>query len=215
MYTLFYSPGTASMVIHLALLEIGAPHVLKLVDIEQNQQKDPAYLKLNPNGVVPTLVVDDQVYIESAAILMMLSEKYPEAALAPAVNTADYHRWRQWIISLSHNLQATYRFWFYPQELGYTEHPEHVRQALQTRIGKIWDQLDAHLHAHGPYLLGDTFSSADLYLTMLMRWSRNMPRPATEWPALNRLIQLVVHRPSWKTMMQIEAVDAWPKDNQQ
>ena len=58
MYTLFYSPGSASMVIHQALLEIGAPHELKRVDFEAGAQRDPAYLKMNPQGVVPTLVID-------------------------------------------------------------------------------------------------------------------------------------------------------------
>src|SRR6185437_3551353 len=57
MYTLYYSPGTASMVVHLALLEIGAPHELKLVDFDRDAQHDPAYLELNPRVVVPTLGV--------------------------------------------------------------------------------------------------------------------------------------------------------------
>ena len=79
MYTLYYCPSTASMVVHLALLEIGAPHELKLVDFESQQQKDPAYLALNPHGVVPTLIIDGKPYIESAALLMLLAERHPEA----------------------------------------------------------------------------------------------------------------------------------------
>ena len=55
MYTLYYSPSTASLVVHVALLEIGAKHELKLRDFASKQQKDAAYLALNPNGVVPTI----------------------------------------------------------------------------------------------------------------------------------------------------------------
>ena len=75
MYTLYYSPGSASMVVHLALLEIGAPHKLELVDFDTDAQHSAAYLKLNPQGVVPTLVIDGKAMTESAALLMILSER--------------------------------------------------------------------------------------------------------------------------------------------
>lgn len=211
MYTLYYCPGTASMAIHLALLEIGAAHELKLVDVEKKQQKDPEYLRLNPNGVVPTLIIDGRPYLESAALLMLLSERHPEAGLIPAAGTVERDQWRQWIIFISGSLQSAFRAWFYPAELGFEEHSETTRAALQKRIAAIWDQLDLHLSKNGPYLLGETFSAVDLQLTMLMRWSRNMPRPATEWPALSKLAQLITARPSWQKMMEIEALDVWPK----
>lgn len=211
MYTLYYCPGTASMVVHLALLEIGAAHELKLVDVEKKQQKDPAYLRLNPNGVVPTLVIDNHPYLESAALLMLLAERHPEAGLAPAAGTVERDLWRQWIVFISGSLQSAFRAWFYPAELGFTEHGEASKAALQNRIAAIWDQLDLHLSKNGPYLLGETFSGADLQLTMLMRWSRNMPRPATQWPALNKLAQLIITRPSWQKMVDIEGLETWPK----
>ncbi|MBC3862793.1 glutathione S-transferase family protein [Undibacterium jejuense] len=211
MYTLYYCPSTASMVVHLALLEIGAEHELKLVDFETRQQKDAAYLALNPNGVVPTLVIDGKAYIESAALLMMLAERHPEAGLVPAAGSTEHDLWRQWLVYLSNDLQSTFRFWFYPGDLGYTEHPEPVRLALQHKIETIWSHLETHLNKNGPYLLGEQFSAADLFLTMLMRWSRNMPKPATEWPALNELTHLVTSRPSWKKMHAIEALSTWPE----
>ncbi|MFZ6871963.1 glutathione S-transferase family protein [Undibacterium sp. Di27W] len=213
MYTLYYCPGTASMVVHLALLEIGAAHELKLVDVEKKQQKDPEYLRLNPNGVVPNLVFDGRPYLESAALLMLLSERHPEAGLVPATGTVERDQWRQWIIFISGSLQSAFRAWFYPAELGFEEHSEATRAALQKRIAAIWDQLDLHLSQNGPYLLGETFSAVDLQLTMLMRWSRNMPRPATQWPALTKLAQLIIARPSWQKMVAIEGLETWPKLN--
>jgi glutathione S-transferase len=44
---------------------------------------------------------------------------------------------------------------------------------------------------------------------MLMRWSRNMPRPVSEWPTLNRLAALIRARPSWQRLYQIEALSGW------
>ena len=57
MHTLYYSPGAASMVVHWLLIELGVPHELQLVDTSTGAQKAPEYLALNPNGVLPTLVV--------------------------------------------------------------------------------------------------------------------------------------------------------------
>ena len=83
MYTLYYSPGSASMVVHLALLETGAPYRLELVDLAKGAQQSTEYLKLNPQGVVPTLVIDGRPLTESAALLMILAERHPDARLAP------------------------------------------------------------------------------------------------------------------------------------
>ena len=209
MYTLYYSPGTASMVVHLALLEINAPHDLRLVDFDSGEQHSAAYLRLNAGGTVPTLIIDGKAFSESGALLMILAERHPQAGLAPAAGTPEHDAWTQWIVYLSNTLMSTYRLWFYPAELGSDEHDPAIRAALHKKIEGVWDRLDAHLKAEGPYLLGAQCSGADLMLAMLMRWSRNMPRPASEWPALKRLADLIRERPSWQRLYEIEALDGW------
>jgi glutathione S-transferase len=209
MYTLYYSPGTASMVAHLALLEIGAPHKLELVDFKSDAQRNPEYLKLNPQGRVPTLIVDGRPVFESAAILMLLAERHPEAKLAPAPGTSERAAWYQWIVFMANTLMPTYRLWFYPPDAaGTDEHLPNVRAIIQARIEGAFDLLDAHLAANGPYMLGE-FSGVDLLLTMLMRWSRNMPKPATQWPALKVLADSVRARASWKKLYEIEGLTEW------
>ena len=209
MYTLYYSPGTASMVVHLALLEIGAPYRLELVDFDKNAQHRPTYLKLNPHGLVPTLVIDGKPMTESAALLMILAERHPDAHLSPAVGTAEREQWFQWIVYLSNPLASAFRLWFYPSDLGLLEHTPTTQEAVQRKIEAVWNRLDAHLSTNGPYLLGNGFSGADLLLTMLMRWSRNMPQPVTEWPALKKLADLVRARASWKKLVEIEQLSEW------
>jgi glutathione S-transferase len=209
MYTLYYAPGTASMVVHLALLEIGAPYRLELVDFARDTQHSAEYLKLNPHGQVPTLVIDGQPRTESAALLTMLAERHPDAKLIPPAGTPEREAWLQWVVYLSNTLMSTYRFWFYPREFGADEHTPANRLALQHKIEGVWDQLEQHLSLHGPYLLGTTFSGADLLLAMLMRWSRNMPRTAAQWPSLKRLADLVRARPSWIKLYELEGLGGW------
>jgi glutathione S-transferase len=197
------------MVVHLALLEIAAPYRLELVDFERGRQRSPEYLRLNPQGVVPTLVFDGRAHVESAAILLILADRHPEARLAPPPGTPQRDEWYQCVVNLSNSLAATYRYWFYPQDLGAAEHPPAVRAALQARIEAVWTRLDARLSANGPYLLGAQFSGADLLATMLMRWSRKMPRTALDWPAVRRLAELVRARPSWRRLYELEGLTEW------
>ncbi len=209
MYTLYYSPGSASMVVHLALLEIGAPHRLVRLDFDRDEQHAADYLRVNPRGQVPTLVIDGQPYFESSALLMLLAERHPEAGLAPPSGSPLRPEWYQWIAFLATALGATYRQWFYPPDLGAAEHPPAVHEALRLRIEESWALVNAGLEARGPYLLGAGFSGVDLLATMYMRWSRNMPRSALEWPALRRLADLVRARPSWARLCEIEGLTEW------
>jgi glutathione S-transferase len=208
-YTLYYSPATASMVVHLALLEIGAPFRLERVDFERDEQHGDEYLRLNPRGQVPTLVIDGRPYFESAALLMILAERHPEARLAPPPGSPLRADWYQWIVFFASALGPTYRQWFYPGDLGSAEHTPQLHEALRRKIEDAWALVDAHLAAHGPYMLGADFSGVDLLALMYMRWSRNMPRPVTAWPALKPYADRMRARPSWKRLYEAEGLTEW------
>ena len=209
MYTLYYSPGTASMVVHLALLELDAAHELRLIDFDSKAQKDPEYLRLNPNGVVPTLIVDGAPVYECAALMLLLGERHADKGLAPMPGSARRATYLQWTLHLANTLQPAFRQWFYPTDFGPDDQADAMRDFARRRIEAAWDRIDAHLAAHGPYMLGAEFSLLDLYATMLMRWSRNMPKPADRWSALGALAQRVKERPSWKSLYAIESLSEW------
>jgi glutathione S-transferase len=209
MYTLYYHPGSASMVVHLALLEIGAPYRLEKVDVPIDPQRDAAYLKLNPRGQVPTLVVDGKPYFESAALLMLLAERHPDAGLAPPAGSPLRPAYYQWMFFLATALGAVYRQWFMPGDLGSTELAPSVCDALRRKIEAGWSLVDAHLAAGGPYMLGAEFTAVDLLALMYMRWSRNMPKPVTAWPTLRAYADRLRERPSWKKLYEIEGLTEW------
>ena len=84
MRQLHYFPGNASMAPHILLREIGEPFELVLVDREHDSHKSAAYLRLNPNGLIPVFVDGDLVLYESAAICLHLADSAPQAGLIPA-----------------------------------------------------------------------------------------------------------------------------------
>jgi len=209
MYTLYYSPGTASLAVHLALLELGVPHELKRVDLAGGEQNTPAYLALNPNAVVPTLLVDGKPVYEGAAILMLLAERHPEARFAPAAGTPDRGLFLQWMLHLANVVQPTFRIWFSPEKYA-AEGAAHAKDLARRQIETAWQHFDAFVATRGPYALGADFGVLDIYATLLMRWSRNMPKPATTWPALGALASRVKARPAWKKLYEIEGLTEWP-----
>ena len=209
MVSLYYAPGAASMVVHWLLLELDIPHELHLVDTGAGQQKRPEYLALNPNGVVPTLVVDGKPMYEAAALAMTLADRHPHAQLAPASDDPRRADYTQWMFHLANAVQPLFRSWWYPQEPAGAENADRVREAVQPRIEAAWARIDAHLGAHGPYLLGAQASVADFYLTMLMRWARNLPRPATDWPHLAELARRMKARPSFRLLYASEQLTEW------
>ena len=133
MYTLYYSPGSASLAVRLALLELGVEHHLEKLDLAAGAQHAPGYRRLNPRGQVPTLVIDGKAYFESAALLLLLAERHPEARLAPPRQSAR-PAYYQWMAFLTNSMGAMYRLWFMPKDLGQDELPSAVREAIRQKI---------------------------------------------------------------------------------
>lgn len=209
MYTLYFSPGTASLVVHWLLIELDQPHELRRLDLAAGEHKRPEYLALNPAGVVPTLLIDGRPVSECSALAMLLADRHPQPGLAPTPDSPLRPRYVQWMFHLANAVQPLLRLWWYPNEVAGDAHADAVTKQTGERLAQAWERLDRVLAAEGPYLLGETPSAADFYLTMLMRWSRNTPRPATDWPALAALAARMKARPSFKTLYQREGLTEW------
>ncbi|WP_245435572.1 glutathione S-transferase family protein [Microvirga calopogonii] len=208
MLSLYYYPGNASLLPHMMLREIGAEFELRLVDRGQNAQKSAEYLKLNPSGRIPVLVDGDLVLFETAAIALHLADKFPEAGLAPAVGTAERAAFYRWMIHLTNTPQVEFRAWFYPHEHVIDEAAAPtVKQAAGERLDRMFDVISGQL-GDKTWLLGERFSAADLFLFMLIRWGRGMPRPPRSIPNLNALAERVLARPSVRKALEVEGIKA-------
>jgi len=207
--TLYGSKSTASLVVHWLLIELGVAHELRMLDFDLREHKSAEYLALNPQGRVPTLVIEGQVLTESAAIALHLADLHPEAGLAPAPGTPERAAYYRWMFFCAYTLMPAYRRWFYPQEPAGEGQIAQVQARALAELEAAWQQVDGHLAANGPYLLGETRSAADFVLTMLMRWSRNLPRPSDSWPALATHAKRMKALPSFAELYRREGLTDW------
>lgn len=208
-YTLFYSPGAASLAVHWMLLELGVEFRAELVDLDAGAQRSAEYMRLNPQGRVPTLVADSEAHAESAALLMLLAERHPGAGFAPAVGDPGRARWLETMIYLANNLLPPFRDWFYADKDGAPEGAAAVKALAGRRIEAAFSRLDGLLADGRPYLLGEAITTADFLAVMLMRWSRNMAKPATAWPALGDYVQRLRARPAYIETCRREGLTEW------
>lgn len=207
-YVLYYYPGNASLLPHMMLREIGAAVELRLVDRAHNAQKSPDYLRLNPNGRIPVLTDGDLVLFETAAIALHLADRHPQAALAPPVGTPERAQFYKWMVHLTNTPQAEYRAWFYPHE--HVADPAAipaVKEAARQRLEAMFDRIAAQMDGR-EWLLASGFSAADLFLTMLMRWGRAMPRPPRDVPTLGAHAARVLARPAVQAAFAAEGIAA-------
>jgi glutathione S-transferase len=83
MLTFYFAPGSSSMAVHIALYEIGMPFDARALSFAKKEQLMPDFLALNPEGKVPTLIVEGKPLTEVAACLYYLAKSHPEANLIP------------------------------------------------------------------------------------------------------------------------------------
>lgn len=214
MYKLFFSPGSAAMAPHAVLEEIGAPYELVELDVAAKEHEGAAYRKLNPNGRIPTLVDGDFVIFETAAICQYLCDKHPDARLVPPINTPERARFYQWLTFMTNTVQVGFINWFHPDWIF----PDLERQAaLKARAEEKLGENFRMLHdgiGNGAFMTGSQFTAADIYLTMLTRWSRFLAEPAWQWPNIKRVVAATYRRPAFQRMMDKQGIlwaENWPK----
>jgi glutathione S-transferase len=207
--TLHYLPGAASMTPHLLLRELGLAFELQRVDRENNGHKSPAYLKLNPNGLIPVLQDGSLVLYETAAIVLHLVDSHPAAALAPPPGTSERAEFTKWLVWLAATLQPMMTHYFYSERMvlpGNTAGAAEVKAQAQARIATLIDQVEDRLAAGGPWLMGEHYSALDPYTFMLCRWTRNMARPARTLPHVAPFLDRMLARSTVQAVIAAEGL---------
>jgi glutathione S-transferase len=185
MLTLYFAPGSSSMAPHIALHEIGVDFDARPLSFARSENLTPAYLAVNPEGKVPTLLVDGRPLTEVAGILFYLARRFPAADLLPTDDIeaeAQVVSWMSFIASTIH-----------PARRRGLDRARAVFAVANRRLGD------------GPWAVG-RYSIADIHLFRLYwRFAGSLRPPPEEFPNLHAHYERMMARPAVRTTCEIEA----------
>jgi glutathione S-transferase len=178
MLTFYFAPGSSSMAPHIALHEVGVP-------FESCPLSFASYLALNPEGKVPTLLIDGRPLTEVAAILFYLARRFPEAGLLPfdaIEDQAEVISWMSFIAATVHPARRQ----------GVERCKEVFAIAEQRLAGREWAMR--------------RYSIADIHLFRLFwRFVGSFPAEVGRFPGLSAHYQRMMARPAVRRTCEIEA----------
>ncbi len=186
--TFFHSPQSRSAGTRALLEELGADYELHVLDLKAGEQRQPEYLAINPMGKVPAIHHHGALVTEQPAVFIYLADLYPAAKLAPPLGDPLRGPYLRWLVFYGSCFEpavtdkALQREPAPPSTCGYGDY--------DTMLQTLVDQLDK-----GPYLLGDTFSAADVLWGTALNWT-TMFKLVPELPAIRAYIGRVLARPA-------------------
>ena len=195
-YVLYGDRRSGSAAIELALDHIGAPFETRPVPLEGEAQLAAEYRRVNPMGRVPTLLLPDgTVVTESLAILLTLEGRHPEAGLLPPGEDPGRARALRWMALAAGEIYPCVTRSDYPERFSADPgHAPAIRARAQEMAREIWGIIEREA-APAPFVLGDRFSLADIYLAVLSRWMGGEAWIPAACPRIEALAQAVAARP--------------------
>ncbi|MEG0008087.1 MAG: glutathione S-transferase family protein [Aeromonas sp.] len=194
--TLYLAPGTCAMAVRIALVEAGAPHRLKLVDFSVAEQRSPAYLAINPKGRVPALVTERGVLTETPALLLYVAQRFPAAGLAPLDDPFLLARMQEVNSFLASTVHVSHA---HGRRGSRWADDEQAINAMQAKMPQNMRDGFAEIEHHylaGPWVLGDRFSLADIYLYVVASWLKSDGVPIDEFPKVAAHTARMLARPA-------------------
>jgi glutathione S-transferase len=167
----YHNPRSRSQMVHWMLEEAGAPYRIVPIDFEKGEHKTPSFLALNPMGKLPTIVHRGVVVTETAAIIAYIADTFPASGLAPSSGDAQRGAYYRWLFFGAGC--------FEPALLDRMMNRPEVERKAAVGWGS-YDEVVAALKgalAAGPWLLGDKFSAADVYVGSEIRFAMMFGAP--------------------------------------
>ncbi|SDW56559.1 glutathione S-transferase [Ruegeria halocynthiae] len=214
-YRLHYAPDNASLVIRLALDEMGLPYETALVDRTRNAQDGAAYRALNPNGLIPVLETPQGPIFETAAILLWLADTH--AQMAPAPDSPDRAAFLKWLFFASNTLHSDLRILFYAEKYIAPAQAETLRAGIRPRLRQHLTRLDALAQEAPDWFSADHPSVLTFYVACMMRWMALYPAKAdrswyqlADTPYLQKILMQLEPHPSTRAAIAAEGLGVTP-----
>lgn len=195
--TLFYSPQTRATGARVLLEELNVPYNLHVLNMKTGEQRQPAYLAINPLGKVPAVRVGDTLITEQGAIYLYLADLFTEAGLAPDTTDPDRGAYVRWLFIYGSCFEPAVVDRYLKRE------PGSMNETPYASYESLIDLLEETLKT-GPYLLGERFTAADLLWGIALRWT-TMFGLVEARPAFQAYMDRINSRPS---IQKVSAEDA-------
>jgi glutathione S-transferase len=161
---LYYSPQTRATGARVLLEELGAPYDLHLLNMKAGDQRQPAYLAVNPLGKVPAVLHGGSLVTEQVAVFIYLADLFPEAGLTPSLVDPIRGPYLRWIAYYGSSFEPAVIDKFMKRE------PAPARQSpysdYESMIGVLEKQI-----SKGPYLFGERMTAADILWGIALNWT--------------------------------------------
>ena len=209
-YILYGHRRSGSLAVEMALAEIGAQYEVRDVDLEAMAQRDEGYASINPQQKVPALITPSgETLTESAAILLTLNERHPEAELLPK-DTTERAQALRWLMFIATEIYPIVEINDYPERFSPTnEAVAGVRDIARLIWRKRW-LLVEHEIAGTPYLLRSGFCLPDIYIAVVSRWAQQDAWRIENLPKVEKLTAEVASRPAIEPVWSRHQPDVMP-----
>lgn len=187
----YYNPMSRSRIAHWMLEEVGAPYEVHLLDFQKKEHKDPKFLALNPMGKLPTIVHRGVVVTESAAICTYLADAFFDKGLAPSLSDPKRGTYLRWLFFGAGCVEPAILDRAYPRI--------QTDKASSIGYGTYEDTINTLEKAltPGPFILGNQFSAADVYLASQIGWAI-MTKGIDPRPTFQKYLAHCGERPGYK-----------------
>jgi glutathione S-transferase len=203
MMTLYYAPGACSTASHIAIEECGATYEAKPISFANAEQRSEAYLKINPRGRVPALIVDGVVLVENTAILSYLAKSFPAAKLWPADSLAEARCISNmaWFASTVHP-----SFTHINRPERFADDPSAHATLKETGRRVFWanlQEIDALLKGKD-WMMGAQYTVCDPYALIFYGWGMRINLPMNELAAYSGFKNRMLRRPAVRKILERE-----------
>jgi glutathione S-transferase len=207
---LYYSPGSCSLSVHIALNEIGEAFELRKFATSEKANYSPEYLAVNPKGRIPSLLIDGFVLTEVPAILTYVGRRFPQAGLYPAGPSEAEARCLELLGWSSNTVHVAFAQLFRPERFVLREesYPP-VKESGQANFGKCLGEIEARLQKN-EYAVGDRFTVVDPFWLVFFRWgARSGYDMRGKYPAYTAWAERMCSRPSVQRALAVEEISVW------
>lgn len=205
MPTLYYSPGAVSLAPHILLHELDLEHRLVRVVTGDDEHRRPEYLRVNPLGRLPALVLDGGVLTEVIAVLHYLAAQRPERGLVPS-DALELARVNELLSLIASSLHPAYALAVRPDRVVADESTHApLRRAGRDRFATLLAHIERRM-PEGGWAVGERYTIADPYLLVMVLWARYIEVDLAELPRLGSFAARVLARPAVQKALRAEGL---------